>query len=396
MPGRGSSRDDSETVILTTTTRSGYTWHRRPVAVTLPIAIGTVGLVALGAGQLTLTRGAVERDLTNRTGAALSEAGLGGVVVSASGRDLTLRGAVGTADAARAVDLAAGMRGVRVATFQGGGPDVRGRGEAARGATPTGGPTASSESSPSAEPSPAPGSVTARIAGGRVVLSGVVDSQEARQSLVTAAARAVGQGDVIADLAVDAASGAAATGLDRVLAALGPGAEATAELADGRLTLTGTVGSADVQDAAAAAAAAFVGDRGTVDDRLTVAAPLAGRSPEAVQAQLAALPKITFESTLTRITGQGQTVVDRVATILRANPDVRVEVQGHTDSWGRARINRELSAGRAEQVRDALTRRGIAADRLVAKGYGETRLLVPDTSRANSAVNRRVVFSVIR
>ena len=54
-----------------------------------------------------------------------------------------------------------------------------------------------------------------------------------------------------------------------------------------------------------------------------------------------------------------------------------------------------LSVARAEAVIDALIKRGIKADRLYAVGYGETLPLVPNTTKANKAKNRRIEFSVV-
>ncbi len=95
-------------------------------------------------------------------------------------------------------------------------------------------------------------------------------------------------------------------------------------------------------------------------------------------------------------------ILDQAAYVLRQSPGVRVMVAGHTDSKGGAEYNENLSARRAESVRRYLIRKGIAPDRLVAKGYGESRPLVSNYKRDGSddpvgrARNRRVEFWVIR
>ena len=76
--------------------------------------------------------------------------------------------------------------------------------------------------------------------------------------------------------------------------------------------------------------------------------------------------------------------------ILKENPQIRVEVQGHTDDTGTAEYNMGLSDRRANAIKDYLISQGIAANRLTAKGYGESRPRFPNDSEANRAKNRRV------
>ena len=70
-------------------------------------------------------------------------------------------------------------------------------------------------------------------------------------------------------------------------------------------------------------------------------------------------------------------------------------MQGHTDSTGGADFNRKLSQERAESVRNALIKRGVAARRLSAKGYGEENPLAPNFTNAGRAKNRRVEFTIL-
>jgi len=131
--------------------------------------------------------------------------------------------------------------------------------------------------------------------------------------------------------------------------------------------------------------------------------PTEGPSPSArpspstppAQAQLSALPPVTFENNSATLTPQGLAVVANLATILKAHPTVRISIQGHTDSRGSDASNLALSQTRAQAVLDALRAQGIAADRMSAAGFGERRPKVPDTSDANRAVNRRVELIVV-
>jgi outer membrane protein OmpA-like peptidoglycan-associated protein len=126
--------------------------------------------------------------------------------------------------------------------------------------------------------------------------------------------------------------------------------------------------------------------------------PTASPTPTAppVQEQLGALPTVTFENNSATLTPQGQAVVVNIANILKAHPTVKIRIEGHTDSRGAAAANLKLSQLRALAVLGALKAQGIAADRILAAGFGESRPKVPDTSDANRAINRRVELIVIQ
>lgn len=81
-----------------------------------------------------------------------------------------------------------------------------------------------------------------------------------------------------------------------------------------------------------------------------------------------------------------------VVRILRAHPNLRVEVQGHTDAGGDPQRNQDLSQQRADSVRAFLVSEGIAPERLQARGYGASQPRYPNTSAEGRARNRRVEF----
>jgi outer membrane protein OmpA-like peptidoglycan-associated protein len=90
-----------------------------------------------------------------------------------------------------------------------------------------------------------------------------------------------------------------------------------------------------------------------------------------------------------------QSLVEEIAEALRARPEIAaVEIQGHTDNSGTPEHNQALSERRAEAVRSALTLLGIEPNRLVARGYGQQQSLVPNTTAANKAKNRRVQLMI--
>jgi OOP family OmpA-OmpF porin len=85
--------------------------------------------------------------------------------------------------------------------------------------------------------------------------------------------------------------------------------------------------------------------------------------------------------------------LDEAASILNRNPQLIVEIQGHTDSSGSAEYNQKLSEARAKAVRDYFIRKGIAAQRLKAAGYGESNPVASNDTAQGRAQNRRVELS---
>ncbi len=84
------------------------------------------------------------------------------------------------------------------------------------------------------------------------------------------------------------------------------------------------------------------------------------------------------------------TQVDQIADMLKANASLKLEVGGHTDNVGNDKANQKLSEARAQTVMKALTQRGIKADRLTAKGYGQTVPVADNRIEDGRAKNRRV------
>jgi len=102
--------------------------------------------------------------------------------------------------------------------------------------------------------------------------------------------------------------------------------------------------------------------------------------------------QIHFETGKDVIRKESFPVLDAVAEVLQRNPEMRIEVQGHTDNKGAAAYNLKLSGRRAASVRKYLVAKGIQGARLVSRGYGLTRPLVANTTEQNRALNRRVQF----
>jgi outer membrane protein OmpA-like peptidoglycan-associated protein len=89
--------------------------------------------------------------------------------------------------------------------------------------------------------------------------------------------------------------------------------------------------------------------------------------------------------------------LNKLESMLRQNPQIKVEISGHTDSYGHWQYNRTLSQKRAEAVKDFLTKKGIDPRRIKAVGYGESKpLATNDDEEEGRELNRRVEFKVLQ
>lgn len=107
------------------------------------------------------------------------------------------------------------------------------------------------------------------------------------------------------------------------------------------------------------------------------------------------LQNIQFEYNSVALTEDSQSGIQILADFLKRNPELRVELAGHTDNVGSEKYNQKLSADRAEVVRQALVNKGVEEKRLTAKGYGSTKPLVPNDSDEHRALNRRTEMIII-
>lgn len=84
-----------------------------------------------------------------------------------------------------------------------------------------------------------------------------------------------------------------------------------------------------------------------------------------------------------------------LAQYLQANPDVKVRIDGHTDSQGSDSYNQQLSEARAQAVRTALGGMGVAPDRITAIGHGESQPVADNMNAAGRQQNRRVEVTLV-
>ena len=106
--------------------------------------------------------------------------------------------------------------------------------------------------------------------------------------------------------------------------------------------------------------------------------------------------KVFFATGKTDILPKSNALLDSIAAVFTKFPNIKkVQVEGHTDDVGVDAKNLKLSEGRAASVVSALVKRGIAQDRLVAKGFGATKPLAQGKTEAAREQNRRVEFTIL-
>lgn len=118
--------------------------------------------------------------------------------------------------------------------------------------------------------------------------------------------------------------------------------------------------------------------------------PPAYVAPAAAPAPTPRLAGVNFDFDKSIVREADFANLDQDAATLKEWGDVKVEVAGHTDSIGSDSYNIKLSERRAEAVRTYLVGKGIAADRLSAKGYGESQPIADNATAEGRFKNRRV------
>jgi outer membrane protein OmpA-like peptidoglycan-associated protein len=107
------------------------------------------------------------------------------------------------------------------------------------------------------------------------------------------------------------------------------------------------------------------------------------------------LDRLQFDTNRTELTSASQEQLRNIVDILRAYPDVEIQLGGYTDKSANEQMDRRLSQDRADAVRMALVKMGIGESRISAEGYGSAYPLVPNDSEANRAKNRRIDLRVV-
>lgn len=108
-----------------------------------------------------------------------------------------------------------------------------------------------------------------------------------------------------------------------------------------------------------------------------------------------ALRNVFFDTGKSEIRSESYAELDRLVKLLKDVPALKIELSGHTDNTGSVQNNNKLSQSRAEAVVNYLAQKGIAKNRLEAKGYGSSRPVDTNDTATGRQNNRRTEFEII-
>ena len=107
------------------------------------------------------------------------------------------------------------------------------------------------------------------------------------------------------------------------------------------------------------------------------------------------LKNIFFETGKFDIKNESKSELDKLVALLTDNPNLKIQLDGHTDNIGQEKDNLLLSTSRAKAVVGYLLSKSINAQRLTYKGFGSTSPIAENKTESGKALNRRTALSVI-
>ena len=139
----------------------------------------------------------------------------------------------------------------------------------------------------------------------------------------------------------------------------------------------------------------FLDREAAIETTTVTTAPPPPPPPPPVQQKIV-LRGVNFDFDKATIRRDAAAILKEAAAILQQNPDVKVSVEGHTDSIGSDEYNMKLSLRRAAAVKAFLVREGVAESRLTIKGFGESQPVASNDTDDGRAQNRRVELKVMQ
>ncbi|MBK5294868.1 MAG: OmpA family protein [Acidobacteriia bacterium] len=115
---------------------------------------------------------------------------------------------------------------------------------------------------------------------------------------------------------------------------------------------------------------------------------------ETARGLIVSMPDVLFDTAQHTLRPVARERLARISGILNAHPDLKLEIEGHTDSVGSDSYNQGLSERRAQSVRDYMNSQGVKLDSITAQGFGESRPVADNYAAAGRQQNRRVEIVV--
>ncbi len=226
-------------------------------------------------------------------------------------------------------------------------------------------------------------------------LSGILPDLSAKNSLMAAMKTALGPSVNLIDK-LDLAAGAVPPSFDGLGAVL----KAAADIPDFHftiqgtsLTLTGTSPNEEVKAAVESAAKAGWPNVGVINNITVQGAKASCDTLQAtIDADLAA--PIKFQTGSDKLSNDGVAQLGPVVSAIKACPDVKLTVIGHTDNTGTDAINTPLSQNRAKAVASYLVSQGVSAGSVTSEGEGSSQPIAGNDTEAGRAQNRRTEIKV--
>ena len=162
----------------------------------------------------------------------------------------------------------------------------------------------------------------------------------------------------------------------------------------GDVIVAGTVEDDQTKQAVAGKISALFGDSVSLRNDIQVTPTIVPADELANLFNSIDLSGIRFASNSAELSDSSLSILDQIVDALISIPEVDVEISGHTDSAGSYDYNLSLSAQRADVVRDYLVAQGVDGDRLQSTGFGPSRPVASNDTRAGRALNRRIEFKI--
>lgn len=173
------------------------------------------------------------------------------------------------------------------------------------------------------------------------------------------------------------------------------GADGSFELADIPAGLALVTGSATGYSSGVKQADVIAGET-TTDIRIELAKSQAVvfNNKKLQEGDKLVLNNIQFAVNSAALLPAGKTELDKLASFMKQNNRIEIQLSGHTSAEGSAAGNRELSLKRVRSCKDYLAAKGIDESRITIRGFGPDRPFAPNDSEANRALNRRVEMEI--